>query len=229
LDESGLFDAEELQTGLFSSGTFRVSGWALDPAGATAGGVEVVVDGKPFVTNYGLSRPDVAAYFQSPSYEKSGFSFSMPAGQLMRGMHRFSIRIIDRAGRAYFESAATPIAPIQQVTVTSPPVTTEIAPGAIEGFLDSVDNNQIAGWAWDKAHPDSIVQVEVYDGNTRLAIVRADLFRQDLLDAHKGAGTHGFIFTNPITSRGAAKHEVRALVAGKELGGSPKVFIMPGQ
>src|SRR5262249_5901410 len=45
LDESGFVDAEELQTGLFSSRMFRVSGWALDPAGSTAGGVEVVVDG----------------------------------------------------------------------------------------------------------------------------------------------------------------------------------------
>src|SRR5262249_16594753 len=65
----------------------------------------------------------------------------------------------------------------------------------LEGILDVVDNEQIAGWARDKYRSDPVA-VEIYDEDTRLGTATANIYRQDLLDAHRGNGVHAFIFPN---------------------------------
>jgi hypothetical protein len=95
----------------------------------------------------------------------------------------------------------------------------------VEGSLDLVENQQIAGWAWDGTHPDNPIEVEIYDGITLLARVPAALFRQDLLDARKGNGVHGFFYPNPFATERSGNHTIRVLAAGKELAGSPKSVI----
>jgi hypothetical protein len=42
------------------------------------------------------------------------------------------------------------------------------------------------GWAWDANHPNTSINVDVYDGNTLIATVAANQFRQDLLNAGIG-------------------------------------------
>jgi hypothetical protein len=100
------------------------------------------------------------------------------------------------------------------------------APGhvqGIEGNLDVADAGQIAGWAWDTNLPNRAVKVEIYDEKTLLATVPADLFRKDLLDAHKGDGRHGFRHPDPFKAARGSVHTIRVLVAGTgmELVGSP--------
>jgi len=97
---------------------------------------------------------------------------------------------------------------------------------ALEGFLDRADDEAIAGWAWETDHPNRPVEVEIYDGEARLAIVRADVHRQDLQDARKGNGRHSFSYTPRFNPAGAKVHNIRARVAGKnfELTGSPKIL-----
>jgi hypothetical protein len=96
----------------------------------------------------------------------------------------------------------------------------------IEGSLDRADYQRIEGWVWERDHPNSPVEVEIYDGETRLATILAGVFRPDLLAAHKGNGAHSFSYSNPKASKRDGVHRIRVLVLGRkfELPGSPKEF-----
>ena len=82
-----------------------VSGWAVDdPRKVLAGGVDIVMDHNPYAARYGISRKDVAAYYKEPSYENSGFDFTVPAAQMTEGIHIFAVRVVANDGKSYWES-----------------------------------------------------------------------------------------------------------------------------
>jgi phosphoglycerol transferase len=90
---------------LSRSGELKVVGWAVDkPHGAAAGGVDIVMDRALFPSTYGLSRDDVAKYFNRPEYRQSGFVASVPPGKLTKGEHELSLRVVSSDSRCYFES-----------------------------------------------------------------------------------------------------------------------------
>jgi hypothetical protein len=87
------------------TGELVLSGWAVDPeAKNVPGGVEIVIDKKPYRGDHSLSRQDVADFFKIPAYEKAGYRFSMPARLLGTGTHvfvglsRMTAAITSRAG-----------------------------------------------------------------------------------------------------------------------------------
>jgi hypothetical protein len=96
--------------------------------------------------------------------------------------------------------------------------------GSLAGYLEIVDEREIAGWAWDSSKPDSACQVEIYDGDSLVTTVSADAFREDLLKGKIGDGKHGF-FVRPTPARfvDGKPHSVRAKIAGTsfELTDSP--------
>ncbi len=82
-----------------------VYGWAIDdPRKAAAGGVDIVIDHIPYAAHYRISRKDVAAYYKEPSYETSGFDFTIPAVQMTQGVHVFAVRVVANDGKSYWES-----------------------------------------------------------------------------------------------------------------------------
>jgi hypothetical protein len=82
------------------------------------------------------------------------------------------------------------------------------------GTLEAVTSTQIAGWAWDPERPDAPVTVQIeVDGRTLPPVV-ADVFRQDLVDAQKGNGCHGFLAPAPAALGDGRAHSVSARVAG---------------
>lgn len=82
-----------------------VGGWAIDePNKALASNVDVVIDGVPYAAHYGSPRKDVADHFKEPAYEKSGFQFSIMAGQLTKGTHKVFIRAVASDGKSYVAS-----------------------------------------------------------------------------------------------------------------------------
>jgi hypothetical protein len=88
-----------------SSQDLLVSGWAIDePNKALAGNVDVVIDGVPYGARYGVPRKDVADYFKEPACEKSGFQFSILAGQLTKGTHKVLVRAVASDGKSYVAS-----------------------------------------------------------------------------------------------------------------------------
>lgn len=85
---------------------------------------------------------------------------------------------------------------------------------AYEGAHEQATCETISGWVWDRSRPTATVEVEIYDGEERIATVAADRYRADLASAGKGTGYHGFEFAPPPRLRDGQLHLVRVRVAG---------------
>ena len=83
-----------------------------------------------------------------------------------------------------------------------------------QGSLDSVNAHAICGWAWNRTRPDQALRVRIWDGDTALATVTADQFRQDLLDAGVGDGRYGFMLPIPEALRDGKSHTIRMTLEG---------------
>lgn len=91
------------------------------------------------------------------------------------------------------------------------------------GMLDELSFTQISGWVWNPEDPDESVMVEILDGDVQLAVLKADLYRQDLHRLGMGNGRHGFWFNFSGTILPMARHmiRVRRLADGVDLRRSP--------
>jgi len=94
------------------------------------------------------------------------------------------------------------------------------APPAYDGFHDVATCSSIEGWAWDANQPNCPVNVNIYDGETLLATVPADRLRDDLAQAGKGNGRHGFKYDLPdqtiMQMRDGQPHKIRVAIAVSE-------------
>ena len=87
----------------------QFSGWAVDVgARSPAAGVDVVIDGAPFRSNYGIRRPDVSEFFKNQDYRDSGFSLTLPAGTLGAGQHVAFLRVWRRDKTKYHDGLNLP-------------------------------------------------------------------------------------------------------------------------
>lgn len=93
-----------------------------------------------------------------------------------------------------------------------------------QGNFERLDCQQISGWAWDVSQPNTPVSVDVYDGTQKIATVRANLFRQDLLNAGIGNGQHGFVLNLPASLRDGQTHSITLKYGGLNelISGSPR-------
>jgi hypothetical protein len=113
-DTLGTINYPAVQKSIQLSGDadIAVSGWALDESkNGPAGGVDVVLDQVPHSAHYGLQRPDVADHYKRPDYGNSGFQLMVGRGQLSKGPHSVSIRVISSDKKSYNEG------PVVQFTV----------------------------------------------------------------------------------------------------------------
>lgn len=93
-----------------------------------------------------------------------------------------------------------------------------------QGNFDSTNCQPITGWAWDASQPNTPISVDIYyDLGGLIATVRANQFRQDLLNAGIGNGQHGFTFTPPAALR-SGTHQVTIKYSGlnQQLTNSPR-------
>ena len=100
---------------------------------------------------------------------------------------------------------------------------TDAEPGPLQGNLDGLDGTTIGGWAFDPAHPDTPVNLEILDGDGLIARVTANRFRADLEAAGIRDGRHGFELrlSRPLSSHTRHEIRVRRLADGRELPGCP--------
>ena len=85
---------------------------------------------------------------------------------------------------------------------------------AQEGFLDSVSEDGIAGWAWDRRSPTQPLRIEILDGAEVITSVLGDGFRNDLAQQGKGDGRHGFGCELPTRLGDRHRHVIQARVEG---------------
>lgn len=97
---------------------------------------------------------------------------------------------------------------------------------AFGGAHELANCSSIAGWAWDPKFPNSPISVDIFDGSTLLATVPANLYRQDLFNAGKGDGRHGFSWPVPASLKNGASHSISVKFAGTQtnLPGSPRTI-----
>ena len=95
---------------------------------------------------------------------------------------------------------------------------------SLEGTLDLATTAEIAGWAWDRKQPDSIISIDIYDGDAKITTVQADQFREDLQKAKIGNGKHSFSLPTPDSLKDGKSHKIRAKLSGtnQELTESPR-------
>jgi len=85
-------------------GAVLIMGWAVDEtAKKLAGGIDVVIDQAVYSAKTGISRTDVADYYKRPDYTLSGYELTLPPGQLTKGEHTASIRVISNDKTSYFQ------------------------------------------------------------------------------------------------------------------------------
>src|SRR5205085_883312 len=84
---------------------------------------------------------------------------------------------------------------------------------------DVADCNQIYGWAWDANQPDTPINVDVHIDGHPFADIQApaNQFRQDLLNAGKGNGVHGFSFPTPNSLKNGMPHTIRITFSGTNM------------
>ena len=99
---------------------------------------------------------------------------------------------------------------------------------ALEGHLDGADAESISGWVWDRNLPWPPSKVDIYDGETLLATVPANKFRQNLLDSGIGSGQHAFVYSTPAELKDGKAHTIRVTISGTdvELTGAPKTVTL---
>jgi len=88
--------------------------------------------------------------------------------------------------------------------------------GKSQGYLDGANCQVIWGWAWYSDEPNTPINVDIYDGNSLLSTVDANLFRQDLLNAGKGNGDHAFVYNVPDSLRNNELHSISANYGGTQ-------------
>jgi hypothetical protein len=113
----------------------------------------------------------------------------------------------------------------QYASMPLPPPPPPSSP-AYEGNHEGVDCNSIVGWVWDKTNPNTRLNVSVVDDTTGVLIASgvANVFRQDLLNAGKGDGAHGFIILTPTAIKDGQTHNVRVMVTGTNFSFSSRGF-----
>jgi GT2 family glycosyltransferase/glycosyltransferase involved in cell wall biosynthesis len=107
--------------------------------------------------------------------------------------------------------APTPAILAPSAAETAPTV---LAPAAkpIRGCFDSIANGAAKGWAMDRNEPDRKLVIEIWAGETFIAVGEASQFRSDIFKSGIGDGYHAFVIDLPRLPVGT--HVLRAKVAG---------------
>jgi hypothetical protein len=80
-------------------------GWAIDDTTKQLpGGVDIAIDQSVYSAHAGTNRSDVADYFKRPELATAGFELIVPAGQLSKGEHTATIRVISSDKKSYFQT-----------------------------------------------------------------------------------------------------------------------------
>ena len=156
-----------------SSGTLRVSGWALASSGVKE--VRVYVDGKDLGTvNYGTTRTDVNnAYPGYPSGNNAGFEGSVNLSNISAGTKRVIVKITANDGTSQSIERTIKVEKLES-----------------KSWLDNPSNNHVSseslmlrGWALASS---GVKEVRVYIDGKDLGTVNYGTTRTDVNNAYPG-------------------------------------------
>ncbi len=84
---------------------------------------------------------------------------------------------------------------------------------SIVGYIDTVKDLKVSGWAWNCADPSVVLEIEIRRDDATVARGRADRFRADLEKAGIGDGRHAFqiMLETPVAT--GESHCIEALAS----------------
>jgi fibronectin type 3 domain-containing protein len=136
------------------------------------------------------------------------------------------------AGQTYFWKVVARVSCNASLTFTAGiwSFSVQTEPANYQGYLDAAGCGIITGWAWNANLPNTVINVDIFDGGNFIISIPANLFREDIVNAGIGNGFHGFSFTVPSSLKNGQPHNIRALFAGTgtELTNSPRTINCSG-
>ncbi|MBI4774958.1 MAG: hypothetical protein HY788_12405 [Deltaproteobacteria bacterium] len=84
------------------------------------------------------------------------------------------------------------------------------------GCVDQCDSEIVLGWARNCRFPNERLSVELVMDGELLDTVKADLYREDLLEAGIGDGKHAFYYVIPPALKDGRSHAIKARIAGTD-------------
>ena len=100
-------------------------------------------------------------------------------------------------------------------------------PAGLDGHVNVVNSNIVAGWAWSEKEPDTPISVDIYDGDELIGTVMADLLREGLQKAGIGNGKHGFVYRVPARLKDGKPHALHVRIHVDLPGPVPGVTVRP--
>lgn len=192
------------------------------PTGYTQGAQP---DGAIYFAQSGCSTPSAPGLSASPSSITSGGSSVLSASGCSGGTINWSNSLGAGTSKTVSPTVTTTYTATCTVggcTSSAASVTvTVIQPsggpncGTLASNVDGVSCMFIEGWIYDQSSPNTVVNVDIYDGSTLvLANVPANKFRQDLVNAGMGNGVHGLEVSTPLQFRDGQSHTVVIKASG---------------
>jgi len=188
-----------------------IAGWVRDRNHPDARLRVDILDGNTVLGTTAADR--VRADLRTAAIGDGQYSFTFPLPESLRDgrSHAVTVRISGT-------SVALPNTPR--------PATCSASVHIYEGAHDKADCDDIAGWAWDRTRPNTTLDVDIFDGQRRLATVAADRERRDLVDAGFGTGRYGFAYAVPALLHDGRTHDIFVKISGTDvaLSSTPKAL-----
>ncbi|RCR67301.1 PQQ-dependent sugar dehydrogenase [Larkinella punicea] len=206
--------------------TINCAGTGLPPTNAAP--VAPAVSSLTAPVNVAYASAALPAFSDAESDPLSYSLTSLPSGLSFNAVTRVISGTPTQQGTFNLAYAATdgkhtPVSTTLTLTVNGTVATPPVVTGNFEGYLSVVNCQEMRGWVWDRNKPNTPLTVEFFaDGNT-IGTVEAKNYRQDLKDAGKGNGEHGYVFQTPSAMRDNVNHQISAKVKNSTytLKGSP--------
>ena len=190
-----------------------ISGWAADRTRLNQSITVSIYDGATLLATISAnqSRADVGALLGDNG--SHGFSYAVPASLLDGKAHNIHV--------VYENNAALDLA-------GSPKALT--CGTSYVGFVDSASCTGITGWIADRARPNQVLTVTLWDGGTQIASAIANASRPDVGAVVGDNGLHGFALTLPAGYPNLVSHslQVRYETSSTQVLGSPVTLTCGG-
>ena len=119
----------------------------------------------------------------------------------------------------------SPAGSVTIIVSGTPP--TNINCSTLSSDFGSASCDVLSGWIYDSSNPNTVVNLDIYEGNTLIqANIPASNFRQDLLNAGIGNGYHAFQFATPSQLKTGQSRNISLRASGCSyvFTNSPKVI-----
>src|SRR5208283_5471361 len=183
-----------------------IYGWAWDANNPTSTINVDIYDGTTFLTTVAANE----------------YGADLLAAGIGNGYHDFSYVPNFTDGKThtinvYYSGTTTALTRSAMTT----PTTCSGSSVSYQGYLNGASCTGIWGWAWGPGNPGAAINVDIYDGSTKIATVAANEYGADLLAAGIGNGYHAFSYVPNFTD--GKTHTINVYYSGTTtaLNGSP--------